>query len=1506
MAPWQKKLSKNTEDTAVSSATAGSVYPMSTSTAPLADIRANETAMAVAKSTIDYSAPGPNPAASLGAPTEQKRKQASVVEMLEYVKGLDIDPIKEHDLLWIAEEAFNAPLPPFWTEHQDEQNRIYFHNTATGNSSWSHPMDDIFRDIVRYQRRVEQIAGFWEVEDEIAAFEENIRKELAEWMELYDESHEKFFYNRRTDESRFDDPRMAVYHGLYARIKMVAKMKERLPILARNTRPEEPSPQEIEFKAEEARYMKSVIKVQTMARVIAAKKRVKQRALQGTVQKGPQPLMGQMRLRMEKIGLGNHKELVLAMTTPHKRYKAATKIQARMRGILARKRFRPLVLHRTHLSRVVTGVQCLARQWLSRRVMKRLKEARKEKACVDIQRVYRGYVDRGYVSALRAERARFKLMVKNVVILQCFFRVCIAKAIYCQKKADRGRVFALKLQRQCRQYLARKLLHRFRMTEEPFQMVFNITKEPRAVGICPYSWELSMPPWALQPRGVEVEEGKFELMPEEKEAILKEEAEEPSWPVWKRIERLERDLAPKYPWIKGNRHVDLFEAQGSDYFRTHAAVVIQTRMRQCLAKKRVAFLKSLAEKCITFIFENTWRVIEIRRDAATKIQKVHRGGAVRSQRLIEKKYDAYLKKKSFEVEAIQSHAKRYLEQVWFLYISERGVQDKAATKIQAHFRRLMAQRHADALREDGLNLVKGWFEYMATGPDECQMNVGFVSNPFFDAYRFFLEFGHVGETLPEILTEMDTKVDRAVKGSDLVAHIREDVPIYSTSQSASLDTGASASSAAPLAGPLAGLKAKREAAERAKLQVPGKEGDSSGSRAPSPRAKEDKPKGDPLAAAKEAKAKKEEEARKRAEEKKAEAAKKKEEAEKKKADAAAKKAEEEAIKKAKEEEKRAEAAKKDEEKRAKAAEREAKAAEAADKRAAKAAEMESQKKAKEDKEKQMEADKEKKAKDQKKKEKEEQKTQKGPSSPGSGAFDFGDTKPKKKREPAERPPLFEESPPVAYARTVLRDAPTRYEDKFEPKSPGRSPKEGEGDEEGQPPPPTEKRAPAQPPAPGTGTKAEQAASRSRPPAGEVLADAAKTEKRKHYAGSFENGKFVKTKVVNLEEMSEADKQAILEDIEMARQEKMKQVANKSAAQKAKARKEKAAKTAKYSEKMEAFEAEEEDTRQKRVANLKKWLKRKEDERLDKAQQEAVMMQKLQEQEAQKQEMAKKAEEERLKERERRLRLAEKQKAKLEEQLLLSKQAAMGLAPQMSVDSMGSRRPSMMSKMHEASREPSVHSAYPGMQQLPMPGKLTPLPGMDPPGAEMTPKLKPLGLAPLPGGTQMPGQPPVFLQGGMPAGFPPGMSPMQQQQAQAQRVLHRHVHHHVHYHEGGEEGGQQRVVSTQEQRNLEDQCEARVKQQLDAQPPAEDAAYFAGAETPTMRKAASVGSMYPYGGMQSQQFQRTQQAFTRGPSLPQLGGVHGNFQRGMERAVVTYADTRRPRYAQQQAQRSHGF
>ena len=41
---------------------------------------------------------------------------------------LKIDPVAEPDLLWFAEEAFDANLPPTWGKFVDRYGRVYFYN----------------------------------------------------------------------------------------------------------------------------------------------------------------------------------------------------------------------------------------------------------------------------------------------------------------------------------------------------------------------------------------------------------------------------------------------------------------------------------------------------------------------------------------------------------------------------------------------------------------------------------------------------------------------------------------------------------------------------------------------------------------------------------------------------------------------------------------------------------------------------------------------------------------------------------------------------------------------------------------------------------------------------------------------------------------------------------------------------------------------------------------------------------------------------------------------------------------------------------------------------------------------------------------------------------------------------------------------------------------------------------------------------------------------------------
>ena len=66
-------------------------------------------------------------------------------ELDDYAEYLGINITREPDLLWIAEEAYFAPLPDGFEEHADERGEKYFFNPQTDESAWAHPMDSYFR-----------------------------------------------------------------------------------------------------------------------------------------------------------------------------------------------------------------------------------------------------------------------------------------------------------------------------------------------------------------------------------------------------------------------------------------------------------------------------------------------------------------------------------------------------------------------------------------------------------------------------------------------------------------------------------------------------------------------------------------------------------------------------------------------------------------------------------------------------------------------------------------------------------------------------------------------------------------------------------------------------------------------------------------------------------------------------------------------------------------------------------------------------------------------------------------------------------------------------------------------------------------------------------------------------------------------------------------------------------------------------------------------------------------
>jgi len=454
-------------------------------------------------------------------------------------------------------------------------------------------------------------------------------------------------------------------------------------------------------------------------------------------------------------------------------------------------------------------------------------------------------------------------------------------------------------------------------------------------------------------------------------------------------------------------------------------------------------------------------------------------------------------------------------------------------------------------------------------------------------------------------------------------------------------------------------------------------------------------------------------------------------------------------------------------------------------------------------------------------------------------------KPRKKSPPAqprERDPIAGASH-MSLAQTFLVEAPRQYADA----RPGRA-KEEE-------PRPPKARPPSEPPAPSPpGSTRDLSASSSaaalrgtQARLGEAEAAApAVPVKRKTYGGTLEGGKFVRTQAESVDELSADVKKEILEDLLAAKKKKEHDLLEKQKLHKARRKQEEASKAEKMNATMSEAEAQEEDRQHRKVKELKKWLKKKEDETRARKARDAEMLKMVMDKESKKSETMKKLEKDRLAQREKRLRQAELQRAHLEAKLMLSRDASKvdmppgdtmypsaklmppatmlppGMLPPMQHPAAPHGRGSMAPWQEQQYLPEDAFQQQLLLQQLqqqldlqmlqqppymPLPLQLPPEQSMQEPSGYpfQQPLEQPLQEGALQEPMQQPGDMDALQQldalqqpAGQPMQLPskqpwqhPHLEQLHQVRAamsrnpQAQRVVHRHVHHHVHYHEGGD-------------------------------------------------------------------------------------------------------------------------
>ena len=99
--------------------------------------------------TADPGIPTNNMARSIA-----KENGVSPGELAEFAEFMDVDPVKEAFLLPIVAEAMNAPLPEHWRECEDAASgQYYYAHTQTQQTTWEHPLDQYFKNLLFVERR---------------------------------------------------------------------------------------------------------------------------------------------------------------------------------------------------------------------------------------------------------------------------------------------------------------------------------------------------------------------------------------------------------------------------------------------------------------------------------------------------------------------------------------------------------------------------------------------------------------------------------------------------------------------------------------------------------------------------------------------------------------------------------------------------------------------------------------------------------------------------------------------------------------------------------------------------------------------------------------------------------------------------------------------------------------------------------------------------------------------------------------------------------------------------------------------------------------------------------------------------------------------------------------------------------------------------------------------------------------------------------------------------------
>lgn len=144
--------------------------------------------------------------------------------------GVDLDAEGEEDLVWVVQQAFNAPLPSRWTEYVDDTGRAYYIKDGSTESTWEHPMDSVYRELldliknVRQRRPAALEAQRRDlVRQHLQQVHQRAKADLEGWSGPYSSEQGDYYYSESLKLSTWDHPvaewerELALRHAVLAR-----------------------------------------------------------------------------------------------------------------------------------------------------------------------------------------------------------------------------------------------------------------------------------------------------------------------------------------------------------------------------------------------------------------------------------------------------------------------------------------------------------------------------------------------------------------------------------------------------------------------------------------------------------------------------------------------------------------------------------------------------------------------------------------------------------------------------------------------------------------------------------------------------------------------------------------------------------------------------------------------------------------------------------------------------------------------------------------------------------------------------------------------------------------------------------------------------------------------------------------------------------------------------------------------------------------------------------------